>query len=318
MVDNNSTPHARAGNGAANQAGSFLFPMKPPLSFSEQIDLMRSRGLSIEDETSALKRLSQTNYYRLRGYWLTFERDGAFIPGTTFDMVWDVYSLDIELKALLWRAIEPVEIKARTSFAYHMAMALGPSSYSDPDFFRNGSAHSRSMANVGREVDRALKDGVPCVRHNIEKYGELPIWAAVEVMTMGTVSQLYGNLDGASAIYGDGKSVQSAIAGDFRVKPRYLKSWLRHLTYIRNICAHHSRLYNRVITSRAALLKADAGFDNGKEFPTFLVLKRIYERSWPGEWSGLLDDFREIVERHHEVRLGPMGFPDRWEEALNI
>lgn len=68
------------------RTGRGLFiSMKPPRSFREQLSLMESRGLTVEDEPSALRRLAESNYYRLRGYWLTFEEDGRFIPGTTFD-----------------------------------------------------------------------------------------------------------------------------------------------------------------------------------------------------------------------------------------
>ena len=88
-----STPHATHGN-RANQAGSFFISMKPPRSFGEQLSLMESRGLTVEDEPSALRRLAESNYYRLRGCWLTFEEDGRFIPGTTFDDIWETYQFD--------------------------------------------------------------------------------------------------------------------------------------------------------------------------------------------------------------------------------
>ena len=45
MVSANSTPHASDGNGAANQAGSFSLPMKPTLSFPDQLGVMENRGL---------------------------------------------------------------------------------------------------------------------------------------------------------------------------------------------------------------------------------------------------------------------------------
>lgn len=167
------------------------------------------------------------------------------------------------------------------------------------------------MASLARKRNRAQKDGVPCVVHNIEKYGDLPIWAAVEIMSMGTVSQLYGNLNP------DNSNVAKLIAQDFRVKPFLLKSRLRHLTYIRNICGHHSRLYNRIITTRANLLKVDSGYDGDKEFPTLLVLKRIYERSWPGRWSMLFENLLNAFEQHPDVSLLPMGFPENWRSMLS-
>lgn len=313
MVNHNSTPHA-SGN-AANQAGSFSLPMKPALSFSSQLDIMESRGLVVEDRSLALTRLSQTNYYRLRGYWLTYERDGTFIPGTTFETVWDTYELDRELRQIVWAAIEPIEIKARTSFAYHLSLACGPDAYENGDLFKSKKGHSKSIANFKRERDRAIGDGVPCVRHNMEKYGALPAWAAVEIMTMGTVSQLYGNLSNKAA-YSGRRTVKAAVAEDFGTKPYYLKSWLRHLTYVRNICGHHSRLYNRVMTTRGKLLSMDSAFDGPKQFPTLMILKRMYERSWPEEWGPAVSDLRSAFDKHGAVSLKPMGFPKNWTDTL--
>lgn len=311
----NSTPHASSGNVAANQAGSSFAAMKPATSYGEQVALMESRGLAIGDRALAMRRLSDANYYRLRGYWLTFERDGRFLPGTTFEDIWDAYELDDELRLWAWRAIEPIEVKARTSLAHHLSRACGPAAHEDASLFRSARSHAHSMDNLRREVKRAIDGRVPCVIHNMEKYGRLPMWAAVEVMTMGTVSQLYGNL-GTAAAYGDGTEVSRAVASDFGIRPYYIKSWLRHLTYVRNICGHHSRLYNRVMTTRAAMLKRDAALDGPKEFPTLVVLRRLYERSWPENWQALASSLAEMTGRHERTSLRPMGFPENWKDVL--
>ena len=315
MIMRDSTPHACA-SGAANQAGSSVFStMKPALTFTEQVNRMRERGLVIADDDEAARWLAETNYYRLRGYWLTFERDGRFIPGTTLDDIREVYRLDEELRLWLWSAIGPVEIKTRTAFAYHMSTACGPTAFENATYFKNSAAHAKAMRNYRRERDRALHDGVPCVTHNMEKYGDLPLWAAVEIMTMGTVSRLYGNLSD-SARYGEGRIVSKAVADEFGVKPHYLTSWLRHLTYIRNLCGHHSRVYNRTMTTRVALLKADSAYQCAKLFPTIVTLKRLYERSWPGKWEAMASGLADLIATHPSVSLQPMGFHKDWLDAL--
>ncbi|PWG60466.1 Abi family protein [Bifidobacterium catulorum] len=314
MIDN-STPHASA-HGAANQAGSFSFsPMKPALSYKEQVQRMRSRGLIIDNEDEAVTWLSNLNYYRLRGYWITLEDNGKFLPGTTLTDIQAIYQFDQKLRLWLWHAIGPIEIKARTSFAYHLGRACGPLAHQTPGFFTNVKAHARSMNGYARERARAERDGVPCVVHNLRKYGDLPIWAAVEIMSMGTVSQLYGNLS-TRASYPDGMTVSRAIARDFGTKPFLLKSWLRHLTYIRNLCGHHSRIYNRAMTTKATLLKADSRYDGPKAFPTIITLKRIYERLWQREWEDLADQLTGMVEEQPSVPLAPMGFPNGWRTIL--
>ena len=314
-MNGDSTPHARTSS-AANQAGSFsFFPMKPALSYEEQARRMRDRGLVIEDEDEAVAWLSDMNYYRLRGYWITLERDGRFLPGTTLADIQEIYRLDRDLRLWMWHAIGPIEIKARTSFAYHLGRACGPLAHRMPGLFSNGKAHARSMNGYAKELARAERDGVPCVVHNLRKYGDLPVWAAVEIMSMGTVSQLYGNLSDRAS-YPDGMTVARAIARDFDIKPFLLKSWLRHLTYIRNLCGHHSRIYNRVMTTRATLLRSDSRYDGPKAFATVITLKRMYERLWPDEWVSLSDDLVCLADSHPPVSLDPMGFPDGWRAAI--
>lgn len=314
-MNHDSTPHAST-IGAANQAGSFFFsPMKPALSYEEQVQRMKDRGLAIDDEPEAVAWLSDMNYYRLRGYWITLEHDGTFFPGTTLADIQEIYQLDRELRLWLWQAIGPIEIKARTSFAYHLGRACGPLSHKMPGLFSNRKAHSKSMSGYARELARAERDGVPCVAHNLRKYGDLPVWAAVEIMSMGTVSQLYGNLSDQAA-YADGTTVSKSIAHDFAIKPFLLKSWLRHLTYIRNLCGHHSRIYNRTMTTRATLLKADSRYDNPKAFPTIITIMRMYERLWPDEWSMMAGQLARLVDAHPLVPLEPMGFPDDWRAVI--
>ena len=156
-MDGNSTPHA-IHECEANQAGSFSIPMKQPLDYERQIERMEARGLSVGDRSDAISKLSDANYYRLRGYALAYEKNGEFYPGTTFDALWDTYQLDIELRSLVWSLIEPIEIKARTSFAYHMACAHGPVSHRDPSLFRDAREHSKSIKSLEREIERAERE----------------------------------------------------------------------------------------------------------------------------------------------------------------
>lgn len=310
-----STPHASI-HDAANQAGSFSFlPMKPALSYDEQLQRIRERGLIVSDEAKAISWLSDTNYYRIRGYWSAFEHDGTFMSGTALDDIMQAYQLDQGLRLWLWHAIGPIEIKARTSLAYHLGMACGPLAHEDPNNFISTAAHFRSVKGFMKELERAKRNGVPCVVHNLNKYGDLPIWAAVEIMSMGTVSQMYGNLSNKAA-YSDGTTVAKAVARDFAIKQFHLKSWLRHLTYIRNLCGHHSRIYNRTMTTKATLLKVDAAYDGPKTFPTVITLMRMYERLWPEKWIDMSHKLASIVDTHSSVPIDPLGFPDDWETII--
>ena len=312
----NSTPHAR--DNAANQAGSFFIPLPKACSFEQQLEKMKRRGVIVSDEDAAIRRLRDLNYYRLRGYWLTLERDDVFLDNTSFDDIWDIYRLDQGLRRWLWQAIAPIEIKLRTSFAYEFARRCGPAAYLEPKFYHNHSLFERALENYERERDRAYRHGVAFVVHNMDRYGKLPVWAAVEVMSFGTLSMFYGNLDLAVGTDGHGLGLSESIASAFGTRQRYLKSWSHHLTTVRNIVAHHGRLYNRSMTIKPRLLRRDSAYASGKQFPTFLIVKRLYEQSWPEEWDRLGAELNECIEGCPEVDLDPMGFPPGWKRILNL
>lgn len=135
----------------------------------------------------------------------------------------------------------------------------------------------------------------------------------MEIMSLGTLSMLYGNLNPSTGARESSRGVQAAVAEDFGTKPYYLKSRMRHLTMVRNICAYHDRFYNRVMTICPSLLNRDERRirrrDANKQFPTFLVIRRIYEKSWPEERESLKAELAFCIDRHLSVNLAPMGFP---------
>ena len=315
-MNSNSSQRASLGNDEANHAGSFVF--KPFLSLDNQIEHLRDQGFSIDDEGDAKERLSSINYYRLRGYWMSLECDGAIPAGTPLDLVFQTYSLDADLRLWVWNAIADIELKMRSQFAYHFAKQCGPAAFLDPRYFKSRESHRRSIDSYTRERNRAQKDKMPCVIHNLEKYGELPLWAAVEVMSMGTISSLYGNLiNDQHACLGSTATV-SAVAKAFGFRASIVKSWLQHLTTVRNICAHHGRFYNRVMRIRPKMLRRDAEWASSKEFPTFLIIKRLYESSWPERWDAMASNLGRIIDSYPDVSLVPMGFPDCWREVLCV
>lgn len=311
IMSNDSTPHASPSNGDADQAGSSFLPMKPPLTFECQVKRLVDRGLDLGSygEAGARAVLSDINYYRLRGYWMTLERDNRFREGTTLQDVLDIVSFDEGYRDLVWRMIEPFEIKVRTSFAYHLSHAYGPAALDDATVFRDQWFYRHSKEEIDRAVERSKHDQVPCTVHNLEKYGAMPVWALVEILSLGTVSKLYGNLSD--------RKVAKAISADFGQKPLYLKSWLEHLTYIRNICAHHNRLYGRIMTKKPTLHDDVAErIDCEREYPTLVVLASLYRGRWAGEWNAHLGELDLLACEYPHVDLSAMGMPTDWRETL--
>ena len=133
MISNDSTPHASPSNGDADQAGSSFLPMKPSLTFTDQVLRLQDQGLDLGNYglSGACEVLSDINYYRLRGYWMTLEEGGRFRDGTTLRDVLDILKFDEGYRDVVWRMIEPIEIKVRTAFAYYLSHAYGPKALDD-------------------------------------------------------------------------------------------------------------------------------------------------------------------------------------------
>ena len=316
IVKDDSTQHACDDLIAANQAGSFYASIKPFLTIDDQVARLEEHGIQIKDRDFVIACLSEANYYRIRAYWMTFEDDDGVLPGIPFETIWALYQLDEALRLWVWQQVGPIEIKARTQFAYQMARACGPLSYLDSRFFADEGSHAKTMKSFQRELSRAQKNRAPCVVHNLEKYGKLPVWAAVEIMPMGLVSSLFGNLNRGNG--GASLSATEEICASFGAKYTLLKSWLHHLTDVRNVCGHHNRFYGRVTNIRPKLLRQDRRYTSDREFPTFLVLKRMYEKSWPRQWEGALSDLVSLFDKNVDVDVRPMGFPDAWQKVLGF
>ncbi|WP_260843131.1 Abi family protein [Sedimenticola selenatireducens] len=286
---------------------------KPPKSFQEQIGILESRGMIISDHGSAAHYLSHLNYYRLRGYWLPFEADQkahSFKSGVTFDDVLNLYIFDRELRLLALDAIERIEVSLRTQWAYHLARLHGPHAYLNAGLSKNPRWHANNLSSLMKELERS--DEV-FVSHYNETYSvpeSPPVWAVCEVMSLGLLSRWYKSLRPAST--------RTAIARTYDLPDRVLESFVEHMAYIRNICAHHSRLWNRRMTKTMELPRTkpkglSANFDHQQErklYNTLVMIAYFMDMISPDHhWKKRL--FHLLEE--HKIDARAMGFPTDWQ-----
>ncbi len=292
---------------------------KPPLSHAQQLDQLLQRGMVCTDRAQALHYLGHLNYYRLGAYWLPFEADHsthAFRPGTRFDDVLNLYLFDRELRLLVLDAIERVEVSVRTGWAYTLAHRYGPHAHLDARLFKDSVRNWMHSQQCEKLEAEARKSHEIFLKHHYQKYDESlpPLWTVVEMMTLGQLSKWYGNLrHGAD---------RNAVAHRYDMDETNLASFLHHLSIIRNICAHHSRLWNSEFTLTFRLPnhrpQALAASLNRKD------TRRIYNTLAALAW--LLDT---ISPQHHwKQRLKKllahdsaygidaqhMGFPPDWQQ----
>lgn len=248
---------------------------KPWMSAVEQLELLASRGLAIGDPAKAIAQLQRIGYYRLSGYWYAFrERSGPccmyepgkrnakvakglaldrFRAGASFANAVQLYVFDKQLRLLTLDALERIEIAVRVDMA-HMLGAHHAFAYLKPEVFhasftqalnsRTGtSGHHEWLSKHASLINRSKEE---FVMHNKARYGlPLAIWVACEVWDFGAMSKLFDGMR---------EQDQDRISQKYGVRNgRVFASWLRSLNYLRNVCAHHCRLWNRNIVEQPKL-----------------------------------------------------------------
>jgi len=214
---------------------------KPFLDIEAQIAKLKSRGMIFEDEKYAKKQLENINYYRLSGYWLIYEENHSthkFYDNIKFESIINLYIFDRELRLLFLEAIERIEVSIRTRFAHILSQKYSSHFHLKPELFYCPIKYAQTLVKLKSEVNRSKET---CVVHFKNNYKESlpPIWSSIELMTLGQVSNWFDNLK-----YRQDKQ---KIAKFYNLDEKVLSSFLHHLTIIRNISAHHSRLWNKKI-----------------------------------------------------------------------
>jgi len=210
---------------------------KPWCSYQDQVVLLQQRGLIVTNPTAATDLLSHLNYYRFSGYCVAFERARhQFHPNITFEQVHEAYDFDRLLRDLVTEALEWIELDLRTAIAYHFGQQHGSFGHTDPDRFFHRFHHQKWLEKLHEEAVRSREPFVTHFEATYREFPDLPIWMATEVMSFGALSQMFKGLK---------RIDQKAVSARYGRQPRDMVSWMHQLVYVRNLCAHHSRLWDR-------------------------------------------------------------------------
>lgn len=295
---------------------------KPALSLSDQLAKLRSRGLIVADEAAAQHYLRYIGYYRLSAYALTFQDcqqiTKPFQPGTTFEALLDLYRFDRELRLHVLDAIERIEVALRSTLNNEMANRHGPHWFMKPRHFSLRFDHADLIADIEREVRIPRGASAPeqphqevFINHYYSKYGEPhlpPSWMVMETFSLSSLSRLYAGLNLGSE--------RIAIAKHFKTDEFVLRGWFHVLSYVRNLCAHHARLWNRqlVIKFRQVARRHQAFLHtNDRLYAVAIVSMDLLRTIAPDtHWHLRL---RDLISHHPGLPLGAMGFPSNWDKS---
>jgi abortive infection bacteriophage resistance protein len=280
---------------------------KPALFYEDQLKLLIGRGLQCPDPGRTLEWRRRVGYYRLSGYFVPFKipNTDQFKPTTSWDQIVDLYKFDCALRLLVLQALDRIEVAVRAIITYHLAHELGPFGYTDPAYFDPKYNHARFLQLIQQEEQRSAEVFIKHYRSKYTTATSLPIWMATELVTFGALSMMYSNLT---------KRVQKKIAQEFGQQQPVFASWLHALTAIRNVCAHHSRLWNRELAIKPELPNAwkTNGVQNDRFYAIALVIQSLLMVVSPkSRWKQRL---KEQLNSYPALKIQAMHFPSKWQD----
>lgn len=281
------------------------------------MDILRSRGLAVVDEAQAKDFLLRNNYYRVSGYSLTLRKNDVFYEGATFQNIIDICLFDHELRHILLKYLETIEVQMKSIFACEFTKVHGPAGYLNKAFFTDTIKHKEIIG----KADLLKKRQLPYedyLKHFVNDLRQtIPLWAYVDLLTIADISFLYSISEPA---------VKNAVARAFGLTmkkgPDILGSYMHSMTIIRNLCAHGSRLFNWFFEQKPSLnkkekvlLRKNSGgeTDNAHLYGFLLVMKRIL----PAEkFSEMKNSLVLLTKKYPFVRMDYYGFRGDWQQSL--
>lgn len=292
---------------------------KPSLGFEDQADRLIAHGL-VADRDALIAVLERVSYYRLSGYLYPFRKkkdSGDLKAGTTFDEVWDRYVFDRQLRVLVLDAIERIEVAIKSQLVTRLTTRHGPFAHVDRANLPRLShqRHRKLMEKINRGVDLSREAFVNHFKAKYTSETHLPLWMAAEVMDYGCMLTLFR---GAEA------KVRQDIAANYRVSDRVLESWLIAGNTLRNGCAHHARLWDRIHGTSVMIPRkkkhpdwhepVPVGKEPGRNFAQFTVLRYLLGFIAPQSgWADRLENLWTV--KHPQIPIYRMGFPKDWKDC---
>jgi abortive infection bacteriophage resistance protein len=316
---------------------------KPHLSVEDQLALLEGRGLAVSDRARALLTLRSVGYYRLSAYMYPFRRafseeelgessssisrrSNDFVDGSTFEAVRSLWQFDRRLRLVVLDALEVVETGLKAALA-HVLGARDPFGHVDRRALNETECAKESTGGADDRFGEWLRsyaeqqgkaEAEDFVAHYLDKYREpLPIWMATEFIDFGSTVRLLRLMRGED---------RNRVAGLHGVSNGTLfGTWMKNLNYVRNVCAHHSRFWNRTPTYKfrkwnpdqasPALAHLAEGGSRSRVYPALAVTASLVrhldaDSPWPQALRGLLIDFPD----HPALSIHDgMGLPEDWE-----
>ena len=302
-------------------------------TLDEQIEIMRSRGLVINDEDKAKNILLRENYFFLSGYrhlFIKSRKTENFISGTTFEELYAMFVFDRKVRNIFFQNLLIIENNIKSLISYQLSKKYGykEKDYLNPKNFSKDPIKSRQVHDILNKVKRQIRTNVKqhsATMHYVTNYGYIPLWILVKVLSFGIVGELYNILD---------DSDQIEVSNFYNLDVESLGIYLSILSNYRNLCAHEDILYDHrtqklIPDTRYHYLlnieMTDGEYNYGKNdlFSVVIILKRLLTEKEFREFINEIGYEIDILEGKTNILpitnfLNKIGLPDNWRDIVEL
>lgn len=303
-------------------------------NLDQQVQILKEKGLIIEDYDETKELLLRENYFFISGYRHMFMKEGkkprSFIEGTTFDELYAVFNFDRALRNIMFKNILIVENNIKSIISYNLSKKYGSKEkdYLDPKNFTPDNLKTRQVHDILNKMKRQIRiNGKQhtATMHYINHYGYIPLWILVKVLSFGIISELYSILRDED---------QQDIAEFYKTTPEALIIYLSILSNFRNLCAHEDILYDhrtqKVIPDtkyhkKLNIEKKEDTYIYGKNdlFAVLIILRQMLTHEQFIDMLGEIGYEIDLLDGKVDTVpltsiLNRIGFPSNWREIDDI
>ena len=303
-------------------------------TIDEQIELLQSRNLYIENENIGRKILLNNNYYYLiNGYKDLFlnknSREEKFANGTTLEEIYSLYEFDRKIRIIFLEYILLVERKIDTYIAYEFSKNYGHKNYLIPENFNNSNKNRelilKFINDINLEISHQYKNANKMIVHYLDTYKYIPLWVLIRILSFGKVSKFYSFMK---------QKEQNNISRRFNIQSETLKVYLINLGNVRNICAHDEKLYDVRLKKRINItdyhkqLKLTrknnkTAYATRDLFSVIIILKILLEKNAFNEfYRNIIAKIEKLETQLSTIKIDKtlykMGFPKNYRNLFKL
>ena len=300
-------------------------------TLDEQVDILRNKGLIINNEQKTKEILLKENYFFINGYrHLFLKKKNQFIEGTTFEELYGMFKFDRNMRNIFFKNLLIIENNVKSIISYSLSKQYGfkEKDYLNIDNFTSDTIKIRQVKDVLNKVSRQIRvngSQHTATMHYITNYGYIPLWILVKVVSFGLISEFYDIFKHQD---------RQTIADFYNMSAEELSIYLHILSNYRNLCAHEDVLYDHKSQKTIPdckyhellkITKNEDGYVSGKDdlFAVIIIFKQMLSDS---EFRELVNEIGyeiDVLEAKTEIipinyLLEKMGFPDNWREIIEL